>query len=131
MNAESVTEPDTSAMDTAPETEAEPTATPTEQVATSTPRRLEEEGDVAADYLEELLDIADIDGDIDIEIRAGRTHLSIVSDGDNAPLEALVGRDGADVVPAGLVHAALPAARQSRVASPAVTCDTLELTCPQ
>ena len=28
--------------------------------------RLEEEGDVAADYLEELLDIADIDGDIDI-----------------------------------------------------------------
>lgn len=95
MNAESVTEPDTSAMDTAPETEAEPTATATEQVATATPRRLEEEGDVAADYLEELLDIADIDGDIDIEIRAGRTHLSIVSDGDNAPLEALVGRDGA------------------------------------
>lgn len=100
MNAESATEPeasamDTSAMDTAPETEAEPTATATEQVATATPRRLEEEGDVAADYLEELLDIADIDGDIDIEIRAGRTHLSIVSDGDNAPLEALVGRDGA------------------------------------
>ena len=29
-------------------------------------RRLEEEGDVAADYVEELLDIADLDGDIDI-----------------------------------------------------------------
>ena len=30
-------------------------------------RRLEEEGDIAADYLEELLDIADLDGDIDID----------------------------------------------------------------
>ena len=39
--------------------------------------RLEEEGDVAADYLEELLDIADIDGDIDIEVRNGRTYISM------------------------------------------------------
>ncbi len=30
--------------------------------------RLEEEGDVAADYLEALLDIADLDGDIDIDV---------------------------------------------------------------
>ena len=37
----------------------------------SSASRLEEEGDVAADYLEELLDIADIDGDIDIEVRDG------------------------------------------------------------
>lgn len=56
--------------------------------------RLEEEGDVAADYLEELLDIADIDGDIDIEVRNGRTYISIVSEEDNPGLEALVGRDG-------------------------------------
>ncbi|MFP5311046.1 MAG: RNA-binding protein, partial [Actinomycetes bacterium] len=42
--------------------------------------RLEEEGDVAADYLEELLDIADIDGDIDIEVRNGRTYISIVAE---------------------------------------------------
>ena len=27
---------------------------------------IEEEGDIAADYLEELLDIVDLDGDIDI-----------------------------------------------------------------
>lgn len=53
---------------------------------------LEEEGDIAADYLEELLDIADIDGDIDIEIRGGRTYLSVVTDGEeNEDLEALVG----------------------------------------
>lgn len=58
-------------------------------------RRLDEEGDIAADYLEELLDIADIDGDIDIEVRNGRTYISIVSDDDdNAGLRSLVGRDG-------------------------------------
>jgi spoIIIJ-associated protein len=56
--------------------------------------RLEEEGDVAADYLEELLDIADIDGDIDIEIRNGRTYISIAAEDDTEGLESLVGRDG-------------------------------------
>jgi spoIIIJ-associated protein len=57
--------------------------------------RLENEGDVAADYLEELLDIADIDGDIDIEVRSGRTYISIVSeDSEDSGLRALVGRNG-------------------------------------
>lgn len=55
----------------------------------------EDEGDIAADYLEELLDIADIDGDIDIEIRNGRTYLSVVTeDGNTEELDALVGADG-------------------------------------
>ena len=56
--------------------------------------RLEEAGDVAADYLEELLDIADIDGDIDIEVRNGRTYISIVAEEEAAGLDSLVGRDG-------------------------------------
>ena len=56
--------------------------------------RLEEEGDVAADYLEELLDIADIDGDIDIEVRNGRTYISIVAEDESEGLEGLVGEDG-------------------------------------
>ena len=56
--------------------------------------RLEEEGDVAADYLEELLDIADIDGDIDIEVRNGRTYISIVAEEETEGLEGLVGEDG-------------------------------------
>lgn len=56
--------------------------------------RLEEEGDIAADYLEELLDIADIDGDIDIEIRNGRTYISIVADEETDSLQSLVGQDG-------------------------------------
>jgi spoIIIJ-associated protein len=56
--------------------------------------RLEEEGDIAADYLEELLDIADIDGDIDIEVRNGRTYISIVAEEETEGLESLVGEDG-------------------------------------
>jgi len=56
---------------------------------------VEEEGDIAADYLEELLDIADLDGDIDIEIRSGRTYISIVNEtGDEDALSDLIGRDG-------------------------------------
>lgn len=50
---------------------------------------LEEEGDIAADYLEELLDIADLDGDIDTYTEGGRAHVSIVTDTDR-----LVGRNG-------------------------------------
>lgn len=74
----------------------EPADLPEEEPRTSaTIGRLEEEGDVAADYLEELLDIADIDGDIDIEVRNGRTYISIVSEEtDNSALEALIGPDG-------------------------------------
>ena len=56
--------------------------------------RLEEEGDVAADYLEELLDIADIDGDIDIEVRNGRTYISIVAEEESEGLDSLIGKDG-------------------------------------
>jgi spoIIIJ-associated protein len=51
---------------------------------------LEREGDVAADYLEGLLDIADLDGDIDMDVEGERALVSIVG-GD---LTSLVGRDG-------------------------------------
>src|SRR5450759_5118922 len=51
---------------------------------------LENEGEIAADYLEELLDIADLDGDIDTYVEGGRAHVSIVTEGD-----LLVGSDGA------------------------------------
>ncbi|MGJ9413982.1 protein jag [Aeromicrobium sp. CF4.19] len=53
-------------------------------------QRLEAEGDVAADFLEELLDIADLDGDIDMDVDGDRAAVSIV--GGN--LEHLVGADG-------------------------------------
>jgi spoIIIJ-associated protein len=51
---------------------------------------LEREGDIAADYLEVLLDIADLDGDIDIDVEADRASVSIIGDG----LESLIGPGG-------------------------------------
>jgi spoIIIJ-associated protein len=57
--------------------------------------RLEEEGDVAADYLEELLDITDLDGDIDIDVENGRASVSIIADPvSTRSLRRLVGTDG-------------------------------------
>ncbi|HYJ76930.1 MAG TPA: single-stranded DNA-binding protein, partial [Actinomycetes bacterium] len=59
--------------------------------ATATdPESLEREGEIAADYLEELLDIADLDGDIDMDVERDRAIVSVVG-GD---LDHLVGRDG-------------------------------------
>jgi len=40
---------------------------------------LENEGEVAADYIEELLDIADLDGDLDIDARNGRAYVSVTA----------------------------------------------------
>ncbi|MFY9913662.1 MAG: R3H domain-containing nucleic acid-binding protein [Nocardioidaceae bacterium] len=53
-------------------------------------KQLEAEGDIAADYLEELLDIADFDGDLDMDVEGDRAAVSIVG----ADLSALVGADG-------------------------------------
>jgi spoIIIJ-associated protein len=47
-----------------------------------------DEGEIAADYLEELLDICDLDGDIEIELNNSRVYLSINSD-DSDDLDAL------------------------------------------
>ena len=46
----------------------------------SSAKDLEEEGEVAAGYLEELLDIFDLDGDINIDVRQGRAYLEITAD---------------------------------------------------
>ncbi|MCP9958211.1 MULTISPECIES: protein jag [Streptomyces] len=55
--------------------------------------RLEQEGEIAADYLEGLLDIADLDGDIDMDVEGDRAAVSIISDTGH-DLQKLVGRDG-------------------------------------
>ena len=51
---------------------------------------LEQEGEIAADYLEGLLDIADFDGDIDMDVENDRATVSIVG----ADLSQLVGKKG-------------------------------------
>ena len=74
------------------EIDPSPTATePTEgEPKPSRVEQLEQEGDIAADYLEELLDIADLDGDLDMDVEGDRATVSIVG----ADLPELVGRDG-------------------------------------
>jgi len=52
--------------------------------------RLEQEGDIAADYLEELLEITDLDGDLDMDVEGDRATVSIVG----ANLPQLVGDQG-------------------------------------
>jgi len=64
-----------------------------QQSAASLPvdlERLEQEGEIAADYLEGLLDIADLDGDIDMDVEGERAAVAVVG----ADLMQLVGVDG-------------------------------------
>lgn len=53
-------------------------------------QRLEQEGEIAADYLEELLEIADLDGDLDMDVEGDRATVSIVG----AELPQLIGENG-------------------------------------
>ena len=70
--------------------------------ATGAPRRrpaakvadLEREGEVAADFLETLLDIADLDGDIDVDVDGDRAAVSIVDSDEGRVPRRLVGQDG-------------------------------------
>ncbi|EFA22427.1 protein jag [Bifidobacterium gallicum] len=55
--------------------------------------QLNEEADIAADYLEGLLDIADYEGDIELGIRNGRPMIQIVAD-DDTDIKHLIGRNG-------------------------------------
>ncbi|HXT22373.1 MAG TPA: single-stranded DNA-binding protein, partial [Thermoanaerobaculia bacterium] len=54
--------------------------------------QLVREGDIAGDYLERLLDVLDYDGDIDLDVEAGRAIVSIDGGED---LDRLVGDRGA------------------------------------
>lgn len=49
---------------------------------TRTIKELEHEGDVAADYIEGLLDIVDIDGDLTLDVKQGRAYVSVDAEGD-------------------------------------------------
>jgi len=61
-----------------------------EEAPASRAARLEREGDIAADYLEGLLDIADLDGDIDMDVEGDRAAVALIG----ADVERLVGEDG-------------------------------------
>jgi spoIIIJ-associated protein len=57
-------------------------------------RLLEREGEVAADFLERLLDIADLDGDIEVDIDGDRASVAIVDSEDGRVPRRLVGSEG-------------------------------------
>ena len=44
---------------------------------------LEQEGEIAADFIEEFLDTADLDGDLEIEFRQERAYISVSSEGES------------------------------------------------
>ena len=82
MDEDPVTQDDTMTAPAAqPETEPPP---PTGQ------ELLVREGDIAGDYLERLLDIADVDGDLDMDVEGSRAVVAVVGEG----LDALVGPNG-------------------------------------
>lgn len=69
--------------------EHEPTPSRRERTA-----QLEREGEVAADFLERLLDIADLDGDIDVDVEGDRAAVAIVDSEDGRVPRRLVGPEG-------------------------------------
>ncbi len=54
------------------------------------PADLEQESEIAADYVEGLLDVADLDGDIDMDVEGDRAVVSVVG----ATLDELIGPRG-------------------------------------
>ena len=82
-------------LEEAPEDTADTTDTATDDADAGTEvdseERLVAEGEIAGDYLEELLDLLDFDGDIDLDVEGSRAVVSIDGSDD---LNKLVGRKG-------------------------------------
>ena len=49
----------------------------------TTENELEKEGEIAADFIEEFLDLADLDGDLEIEFKQERVYLTVDSEGES------------------------------------------------
>lgn len=80
---------DVPAQDVAAEGKGDVDSTPTTPTSL-----LEREGEVAADFLEQLLDIADMDGDIDVDVDGDRAAVAIVDSEEGRVSRRLVGSDG-------------------------------------
>ncbi|WP_201468134.1 protein jag [Janibacter melonis] len=80
---------------TTPETtEATPEEASSQAPAGTRQSALVREGEVAADFLETLLDICDLDGDIDLDIDGDRAAVAIVDSEDGRVPRRLIGSDG-------------------------------------
>jgi len=76
------------------EDEADEGATPGARRGSTRVSQLEREGEVAADFLETLLDIADLDGDIEVDIDGDRAAVSVVDSDEGRVPRRLVGQQG-------------------------------------
>jgi len=68
-------ENDEDPMTTSPDIDTTADVRPDREPATV--EQLEQEGDFAADFIEGLLDIADIDGDLALDVRSGRAYVTV------------------------------------------------------
>lgn len=90
---------DPAGEDAAGEDEAGDQTQVSEDAAPAVPKRtraqlLEREGEVAADFLETLLDIADLDGDIEVDIEGDRAAIAVVDSDEGRVPRRLVGPQG-------------------------------------
>lgn len=88
----------TEATDATEATDVTEATDPQSSVAGPAPSRaaqLEREGEVAADFLENLLDICDLDGDLDVDIDGDRAIVSIIDSEEGRVPRRLVGQGGA------------------------------------
>jgi len=88
-STEQLAESDETAAPAAPAAEDDQDGAEASEDAPSPPD-LEQESEIAADYIEGLLDVADLDGDIDMDVEGDRPVVSVVG----ATLTELVGPKG-------------------------------------
>jgi spoIIIJ-associated protein len=88
-SADMIAESDEVAAPAAPAAEGDGDSAEASEEAPSAPD-LEQESEIAADYIEGLLDVADLDGDIDMDVEGDRPVVSVVG----ATLTELVGPNG-------------------------------------
>lgn len=97
-NAVSETAAETAPADVSTDEVAAPAgeqvAAPAGPARKSLTERLEREGEIAADYLERLLDVTDLDGDLDVDIDGDRAAVAIVDSEEGRVPRRLVGRNG-------------------------------------
>jgi spoIIIJ-associated protein len=86
--------PDETLTDDDAITTEDTSAAPPERSVSGRRNQLEKEGEVAADFLETLLDICDLDGDIDVDIDGDRAAVSVVDSEEGRVPRRLVGPNG-------------------------------------
>lgn len=94
MSDETPATPDTASETPEPTTDTSVDVAERPARSARTADLLEREGEVAADFLESLLDICDIDGDIDVDVDGDRATVSIVDSDEGRVPRRLVGTDG-------------------------------------